>query len=160
VFVRIDEGVGTFRLTCSPGFYVRSFAHTLGQLVGTGACLEALRRTRSGEFGLERAVTVGDLQADPSVVLRRLITLDDLLPDLPSVRLTEDGRRYVTHGREVDDRHVLSETPDGEPVAGGTWEGGPPADAWVRILDRGGRLIAVGRRRAPHGALHPSIVLN
>src|SRR5918911_561360 len=33
-------------LTSSPGFYVRTFAHELGRLVGTGACLEALRRTR------------------------------------------------------------------------------------------------------------------
>ena len=40
-------------VTCSAGFYVRSFAHALGELVGTGACLESLRRTRSGEFTIE-----------------------------------------------------------------------------------------------------------
>ncbi len=37
-------------VTCSAGFYVRTFAHSLGELVGTGACLESLRRTRCGEF--------------------------------------------------------------------------------------------------------------
>ena len=46
----------TVALTCSAGFYVRSFAHALGRLVGTGACLEALQRTRSGEFGIDEAV--------------------------------------------------------------------------------------------------------
>ena len=42
-------------LTCSAGFYVRSLAHDLGERCGTGACLEALRRTRSGEFTLDEA---------------------------------------------------------------------------------------------------------
>ncbi len=59
--VRADEGgparsspAATARvaLSCSAGFYVRAFAHELGELVGTGACLESLRRTRSGPFDL------------------------------------------------------------------------------------------------------------
>ena len=49
-----DEAV--IRLTCSAGFYVRTLAHEIGQLVGTGACLSALRRTRSGSFTLAAAV--------------------------------------------------------------------------------------------------------
>ena len=49
-------------LTSSAGFYVRTFAHELGELVGTGACLEALRRTRSGEFRLVEALTVDALR--------------------------------------------------------------------------------------------------
>ena len=40
-------------LTCSAGFYVRSFARDLGERCGPGACLEELRRTRSGEFRIE-----------------------------------------------------------------------------------------------------------
>ncbi len=51
-------------LTVSPGFYVRSFAHSLGQSVGTGAYLEALQRTRSGEFRLDEAMTVDELCGD------------------------------------------------------------------------------------------------
>ena len=54
-------------LSCSAGFYVRSFAHAIGEQVGTGACLEALRRTRSGPFDLSNAVTLDDLQRDPAM---------------------------------------------------------------------------------------------
>ena len=43
-------------MACSAGFYVRSLAHDLGQALGMGATLEALRRTRAGAFGLEDAV--------------------------------------------------------------------------------------------------------
>ena len=43
-------------ITCSSGFYVRSLAHDIGQMLGCGAHLQALRRTRSGEFDLAHAI--------------------------------------------------------------------------------------------------------
>ena len=54
-----------FRIVCSKGFYVRSFAHDIGQAVGTGGCLSALRRTRSGKFSVEGAVPANDLKSLP-----------------------------------------------------------------------------------------------
>jgi len=42
-----------FRIRCSKGFYVRTYAHDLGEKLGCGAHLSALRRTRSGHFTLE-----------------------------------------------------------------------------------------------------------
>ena len=51
-----DDDTASVSITCSAGFYVRSFAHELGRMLGCGACLEALRRTRSGEFTLDAAV--------------------------------------------------------------------------------------------------------
>ena len=39
-----------FRVVCSKGFYVRTYAHDIGQKLGCGAHLSALRRTRSGHF--------------------------------------------------------------------------------------------------------------
>jgi tRNA pseudouridine55 synthase len=41
-----------FRVVCSKGFYVRTYAHDIGQKLGCGAHLSALRRTRSGHFKL------------------------------------------------------------------------------------------------------------
>jgi len=41
-----------FRVVCSKGFYVRTYAHDIGQRLGCGAHLSALRRTRSGHFKL------------------------------------------------------------------------------------------------------------
>lgn len=42
-----------FRVVCSKGFYVRTYAHDIGQKLGCGAHLSALRRTRSGHFKLQ-----------------------------------------------------------------------------------------------------------
>ena len=47
-----------FRVVCSKGTYVRSLAHDLGEVLGVGAHLTALRRTRIGNFTVEEALTV------------------------------------------------------------------------------------------------------
>jgi tRNA pseudouridine55 synthase len=54
-----------FTVNCSKGFYVRTYAHDIGEKLGCGAHLSALRRTRSGKFTLDRAVTVADLKTAP-----------------------------------------------------------------------------------------------
>lgn len=137
-------------MACSAGFYVRSFAHAVGELVGTGACLETLRRTRSGPFDLSGAVTLDDLQRDPAGAAGRAVPLDRLLPDLPHARLTDEGRTRVSQGQDVDRAHVW-------PEDSGCLEAG--VAEWVRLLDSSGRLLALGTRgRSPH-ALHPAVVL-
>lgn len=50
---RIELPEVDFRVVCSKGFYVRTYAHDIGQKLGCGAHLSALRRTRSGHFTLE-----------------------------------------------------------------------------------------------------------
>lgn len=153
-------------LTCSAGFYVRSFAHTLGERLGMGACLAALRRTRSGGFTLADAVA-WDRLTDPGAApspASHAIPLKGLLPDMPAVRLSADGRSHVSHGRPVPtDAYV--------PLPGNRspQDTLAPADsenvtvaaerAWVRLFDEAGDLVALAQPAGAHGALHPSVVL-
>lgn len=51
-----------FRVVCSKGFYVRTYAHEIGQALGCGGHLSALRRTRSGKFLAEGGVTFTELK--------------------------------------------------------------------------------------------------
>ena len=53
-----------FRVICSKGFYVRTYAHDIGQELGCGAHLSALRRTKSGRFPVDGAVTIEALKTD------------------------------------------------------------------------------------------------
>lgn len=140
-------------LTSSAGFYVRSFAHALGELVGTGACLEALRRTRSGEFTLDRALTMDNLD-DGARVAAVMVTLDRLLPRFPAVQVSDQGRTFVSHGREL-------KPGDFERVRrpGPAHDSADPASEWVRILDREGSLLAVGAAGSTPDSLHPAVVL-
>jgi tRNA pseudouridine55 synthase len=148
--VAFSGGLAVVALTCSAGFYVRTFAHTLGQLAGTGACLEALRRTRSGDYTLDSALPLGDLVTQGDRAGRHVVPLDALLPGIPAVRLTDEGRRRVTHGREIEPAHVETWVAPA-PVAAGP--------AWVRLLDFTGCLVGLATRRTADPALHPAIVL-
>src|SRR5580698_9458338 len=49
-FTEYSEPLGTFRVACTKGTYIRSIAHDLGQKLGCGAHLSALRRSASGKF--------------------------------------------------------------------------------------------------------------
>ena len=55
-----------FRVVCSKGFYVRTYAFDIGNELGSGAHPKAQRRTTSGKFTLEHAVTIEDLKTKPA----------------------------------------------------------------------------------------------
>jgi tRNA pseudouridine55 synthase len=66
-------------VTCSKGFYVRTYAHDIGEELGCGAHLKNLRRVKSGRFSVEGAITVEELQqADPVDILSRILTLPEV----------------------------------------------------------------------------------
>ena len=138
-------GLARIRLLTSAGFYVRTFAHDLGQLLGCGAYLEGLRRTRAGDFTLQDAVTLDDLERERDRAADPLVPLERLLPDLPGVRLNDRGVRRASHGNAIAP----------EDVAGA-------ADGWTngraRLLDSAGSLLGIAEARG-NGLLHPVIVL-
>ncbi|MEO6055054.1 MAG: tRNA pseudouridine(55) synthase TruB [Chthoniobacterales bacterium] len=69
----------TFRVVCSKGFYVRTYAHDIGAELGCGAHLKQLRRTKSGKFTLDRSVTVEELKTLPrDEIAARVITLPEV----------------------------------------------------------------------------------
>ena len=60
-FTRYEEPLGDFRVACTKGTYVRSIAHDLGQKLGCGAHLAALRRSVSGKFDVAEATRLDDV---------------------------------------------------------------------------------------------------
>jgi tRNA pseudouridine55 synthase len=129
--------------------YIRALARDLGDALGVGGHLTALRRTRSGGFGEDDAVALDAVDAS------RLIPLGALLPAWPSVRVTERGVDAVRHGRAVTGTLALDAWPSEAPH--------------VRVLDESGRLLAmaVARGGSADGSalpfppsLHPEIVFD
>lgn len=64
-FSSYEEPVGDFRLACTKGTYVRSIAHDLGEKIGCGAHLAALRRLESGSFHVKDATELNTLLSLP-----------------------------------------------------------------------------------------------
>jgi len=87
----------TFRVTVSTGTYVRAIARDLGERLGTGAHLTALRRESIGSLRVEDALPLDALAPDTP-----LWPLGAVLSHLPRVPLDEAGRVDVAHGRAVE----------------------------------------------------------
>ena len=65
-----------FSVLCSKGFYVRTYAHDIGELLGCGAHLKTLRRTKSGRFDVENAITVNQIRELPrEEIVSRILSL-------------------------------------------------------------------------------------
>jgi tRNA pseudouridine55 synthase len=68
-----------FRVICSKGFYVRTYAHDIGQELGCGGHLASLRRTKSGRFKVDGTVTVEELKTETRErIASRIISLPDV----------------------------------------------------------------------------------
>ena len=75
-----------FRVACSKGTYIRTLAEDLGNALGCGAHLIALRRERSGGFGLEQAITLNAIEAAALAARDALLLpVDTLIRDLPRI---------------------------------------------------------------------------
>lgn len=83
---------------CSKGTYIRTLAESLGERLGCGAHLAALRRTASGALALTQAITIDALQAlTPDEREARLLPPQSLLAEAPEVHLgADEAGRFLT----------------------------------------------------------------
>lgn len=101
---------------CSAGTYLRSLAHDLGELLGTGAHLVGLRRMTSGSFQVEDAVEsrllVGRNGRDE--LKERLVPLARALPDMRTIRVGRSLADRIRNGYQPAGVEILpaSETPE------------------------------------------------
>ena len=155
----------TLRVECSAGFYVRALAHDLGEQLGVGAHLFSLRRTRSGDAALDQALALDAIERDPASGIRALVPLSRMLPGLSSVVLTSEGVRRAVHGRDIgpaDAQEGMGFVIRDLGFAEGVCESrapNPQSQAFVRLVDPAGELVAIAAPLEPSGLLHPAVVL-
>jgi tRNA pseudouridine55 synthase len=132
------------RAHCSGGTYMRSIAHDLGQLAGCGAHLETLRRMASGEFEIDAARTLPQLEqlAADERLFDALVPAAQLLPAMPSVFVDDGTVAQIRNGRNFAASPFRMQ----------------PASRHVKAMDRQGDLVAIGEAVLPN-LYHPSVVL-
>jgi tRNA pseudouridine55 synthase len=117
------------RIVCSKGTYIRTLCADMGQALGVGGHLLSLERTRVGSLAIEQGLTVEQFAAHVTVgsVDAVLLTLDQVLAQLPLVTVTAEQAVRVLHGAPVGGPHDL-----------------PPTLSPIRVKDERGRLLAIG----------------
>lgn len=109
------------RVVCSKGTYIRTLCHDLGEYLGCGGCMAALRRTRSGSFSVENARRIGELtRADRDT----LLPADTLFSAAASLTLTAAQEKRCRCGNPF-----RTDAPEGE----------------TRFYSENGEFLAIGR---------------
>lgn len=122
-----DRDRAAFRVLCTKGTYVRTICHDLGQRLGCGGCMSALRRTRAGVYGIGRAFTMEQILAGEAEIL----PVDSLFAPFPAVTLTEAEERLCRNGNAFRRREL----------ADGDWRVyGPKGDFLMLGRCAGGRV--------------------
>lgn len=102
VLTDFQGDVACISVDCSKGTYIRVLAEDIGSLLGCGAHLIGLRRTRVGNFSLADALTLDTLEATPEAQRDALLLpTDQLLPGLPSIELDRDAAYYLRQGQAI-----------------------------------------------------------
>ena len=118
---------------CSKGTYIRTLCHDIGQALGCGGCMSALRRTEAGGFSVENALTISEIQAlaDAGELEKRLLPVDRLFAGNQMCRVSSDEERKLRCGSDFP-----TALPDGD----------------YRVYGASGDFLMLGR--AEDGRMH------
>lgn len=125
---------GKLRVRCSKGTYIRTLCHDLGQRLGCGGAMSALTRVQAGDFSLEDALTLGEVEqlVKEGTLQQHILPVDRLFASLPAVTLTEEGAKRARNGAHAAQKHLLS----GEI---------PPVDSLCRVYTLEGEFLMTGK---------------
>ena len=114
---------------CSKGTYIRTLCHDMGQALGCGGCMSALRRTEAGSFSVHDAITIGEVQrlADEGKIAQRLLPVESLFAQYPACSASEEEERKIRCGTDYP-----TKVPDGD----------------YRVFSGSGSFLMLGRAEA------------
>ena len=120
-----------FRVICGKGTYVRTLCHDIGRILGCGAVMSGLIRTRCGSFHIDDSTPLNEIKSLDDVV-QKICSLNDALSVYPSIIVGQDGKASVRCGRPLTGGSITRR--NGEFTIG----------SLVRITGRDGSLIGIG----------------
>jgi len=140
----LDETYMECTVRCAKGTYIRTLAEDIGEALGCGAHVIALRRTGAGPYSVTQASTLTGLQerANSAALDALLQPMDQALAAWPALTLPADSAYYLCHGQPVRTAQA-------------------PAQGWVRLYEGDqGRFLGIGEilddgRVAPRRLLQP-----
>jgi tRNA pseudouridine55 synthase len=132
------KGAYTIDVRCSAGTYIRSLVSDLGQALGCGAVLTALRRTEANGLRVENASTPDQLRAcSPQELAARVLPVDAVLADYPAVTVTQNQSVRFCNGGALDLARVR----------------GVDAEGLYRVYDPQGAFLGLGRKSTEQNEL-------
>ncbi|WP_343209010.1 tRNA pseudouridine(55) synthase TruB [Anaerolentibacter hominis] len=144
--INLNEQEVVFEVTCSKGTYIRTLCHDIGEMLGCGACMASLIRTKVGPFVIEESHTLGEVEAMVSRgrIEDIVLPVDRLFEAYPAFRVLPEAEKLLRNGNEM-------ETAMGVLLQGGELGDGES----IRIYDSNGTFQAIYRLDAGRGVIKP-----
>lgn len=158
----IEGSTARFEIECGAGTYIRALAHDMGRLAGCGAHLAEITRLAAGEFTLDQALSLSELQEEASAgsLVDRVIKLENLLSDLPRTTVLPIVEKRVRHGAkfnlslsQIQPGKITSSQGAPAQLDSGEWK-----PARLRVFNQQGELIAIAEPVVPR-TYQPVLVL-
>lgn len=90
-----------FIVSCSKGTYIRSLCEDIAERLGTVGYMKDLNRTKVGQFKLEDAITLEELESNKEIIQKKIITMEILLKDLPKIKLNSNQLQRFLNGVKI-----------------------------------------------------------
>lgn len=130
------------RVRCSKGTYIRTLCEDLGNALGTGAAMQSLLRTRVGQFTLDEALTLDEVERIAKTESEKLPGLiqpvDSFFADLPAAECTDEALRLLKNGNVLTVREIRFLEQDEDPLVRPAAGAGGPDNAEKDLQDDAG----------------------
>jgi tRNA pseudouridine55 synthase len=159
----VEGPLARFAIECAGGTYIRSLAHEMGATLGFGAHLAEIVRTAVGEFTLDQAVKLEELEdaARAGKLGEWILPLERLLAELPRVTVLPIVERRVRHGTrfniplaQIQPGRVNTAQGAPQQLDSGDWK-----PARLRVFNQQEKLIAIAEAVVPR-TYQPVVVLD
>ena len=131
-------------ITCSKGTYIRVIAHDFGALLGCGAALHSLKRSRHGDFTLDMSTPLDAFKTEQDVV-KYTLSLRDVLKSLREVTVDSNLERFLKNGMPVPLLDGFRDAKNGE---------------FAKLLNGNGALIGIGKVDTPTRTIRIKRLIN
>ena len=141
----VSEAEGVYKMTvsCSKGTYIRTLCADIGAYLGCGACMTELQRTKSGDFSIENAYTINELEEmELEERVNLLLPPEELFTTAEPVSFSEFYTRLFKSGCEIYQKKIGTHFPDG---------------SFVRVYENGEFIALAKVQEYPDGSAIKSI---
>ena len=98
----------TIRVKCSKGTYIRTICHDIGQKLSCGGVMVSLKRTKVGNFGIEDAYTLSQIEdmAKEGKLCEILLPVEKVFEKLPEIRVKETAMKALLNGNQLKKEEI------------------------------------------------------
>lgn len=103
--INLENGTFCMEVTCSKGTYIRTLCHDIGKMLGIGAAMEHLTRTRVDVFRLEDALRLSEIEqlalSSKEALSAKIWQVDSLFPHLAKAQVVPEAKRFLENGNHL-----------------------------------------------------------